>query len=42
VIGIILLVAVIVVDWVLLILPAWVAVVSIFLLRRERARHLAQ
>jgi hypothetical protein len=37
--GIILLVAVSFVDWFILILPAWVAVVSLFILRRERARR---
>ncbi|MBP1706141.1 MAG: hypothetical protein H6Q36_1880, partial [Chloroflexi bacterium] len=26
-------------DWFILILPAWVAVVSLFILRRERARR---
>jgi hypothetical protein len=25
-------------DWIVLILPAWVAVVSLFILRRERSR----
>jgi hypothetical protein len=25
-------------DWVILVLPAWVAVVSLFILRRERSR----
>jgi hypothetical protein len=37
--GIVLLVAVSVYDWIILILPAWVAVVSLFILRRERARR---
>jgi hypothetical protein len=37
--GIVLLVAVSFVDWFILILPAWVAVVSLFILRRERARR---
>ena len=26
-------------DWIILVLPAWVAVVSLFILRRERARR---
>jgi hypothetical protein len=26
-------------DWIILVLPAWVAVVSVFILRRERARR---
>jgi hypothetical protein len=39
--GIILLVAVTVWDWFVLVLPAWVAVVSVFILRRERARQRA-
>jgi hypothetical protein len=37
--GIILLVAVSFYDWFILVLPAWVAVVSLFILRRERARR---
>jgi hypothetical protein len=37
--GIVLLVAVSFVDWFILVLPAWVAVVSLFILRRERARR---
>jgi hypothetical protein len=37
--GIALLVAVSSFDWVILILPAWVAIVSLFILRRERARR---
>jgi hypothetical protein len=39
VLGIVLLVAVSFVDWFILVLPAWVAVVSLFILRRERARR---
>ena len=35
--GLVLTVAVTMLDWVVLVLPAWVAVVSIFILRRERA-----
>jgi hypothetical protein len=27
-------------DWIILILPAWVALVSLYILRRERARRL--
>jgi hypothetical protein len=34
--GLVLMVAVTVLDWVVLVLPAWVAVVSLFILRRER------
>jgi hypothetical protein len=37
--GFLLLVAVTFQDWFILILPAWVAVVSLFILRRERARR---
>jgi hypothetical protein len=37
--GIVLLVAVSFADWFILVLPAWVAVVSLFILRRERARR---
>jgi hypothetical protein len=37
--GLVLLIAVSFVDWFILILPAWVAVVSVFILRRERARR---
>jgi hypothetical protein len=37
--GVILLVAVSFVDWFILVLPAWVAVVSVFILRRERGRR---
>ena len=36
--GIVLLVVVSILDWAILALPAWVAVVSLFILRRERAR----
>jgi hypothetical protein len=36
--GLILLFGVVVWDWIILVLPAWVAVVSLFILRRERAR----
>jgi hypothetical protein len=35
--GLVLLFAVSFVDWVILVLPAWVAVTSVFILRRERA-----
>ncbi len=38
VLGIVLLVVVSFWDWIVLTLPAWVAVVSLFILRRERAR----
>jgi hypothetical protein len=37
--GVVLLVAVSFFDWFILVLPAWVAVVSLFILRRERARR---
>jgi hypothetical protein len=37
--GVVLLVAVSFADWFILVLPAWVAVVSLFILRRERARR---
>jgi hypothetical protein len=39
--GITLLLAVAFWDWVVLVLPAWVAVVSLFILRRERSRQSA-
>ena len=40
--GLVLLLVVAFFDWIVLILPAWVAVVSVFILRRERAgRHRA-
>ncbi len=39
VLGIILLVSVSFYDWFILVLPAWVALVSLFILRRERARR---
>lgn len=37
--GGVLLLVVAVWDWVILVLPAWVAVVSLFILRRERGRR---
>jgi hypothetical protein len=37
--GLVLLVAVSFADWFILVLPAWVAVVSVFILQRERARR---
>ena len=37
--GVMLLIAVAFLDWVILVLPAWVAVVSLFILRRERSRR---
>jgi hypothetical protein len=37
--GVVLLVAVAFLDWIVLLLPAWVAVVSLFVLRRERRRR---
>ncbi len=37
--AVVLLVAVSFYDWVILVLPGWVAVVSLFILRRERARR---
>jgi hypothetical protein len=39
VLALVLLVAVSFIDWFILVLPAWVAVVSLFILRRERARR---
>jgi hypothetical protein len=41
VLGVVLLVAVAFLDWVILVLPAWVAVVSLFILQRERERRSA-
>ena len=38
VLGLVLLLVITFLDWVMLLLPAWVAVVSLFILRRERAR----
>jgi hypothetical protein len=38
-IGVALLVAVAFWDWIILVLPAWVAVVSLFILQRERSRR---
>ena len=37
--GLVLLIAVSFADWFILVLPAWVAVVSLFILRRERSRR---
>jgi len=37
--GIVLMIVVTIWDWVVLVLPLWVAVVSVFILRRERARR---
>jgi hypothetical protein len=37
--GLVLFVAVVFWDWVILVLPAWVAVVSLFILRREGSRR---
>jgi hypothetical protein len=39
VVGMVLLVFVAVWDWVILVLPAWVAIISLYILRRERARQ---
>jgi hypothetical protein len=36
--GLVLLVAVTFFDWAILVLPAWVAIVSLFIMRRERSR----
>ena len=38
-VGLMLLVVVAVWDWVILVLPAWVALISLYILRRERARR---
>ena len=29
-------------DWVILVLPGWVAVISVYIIRRERGRRRAQ
>jgi len=39
VVGLVLLVVVVFWDWIILVLPAWVALVSLYILRRERARR---
>jgi hypothetical protein len=39
VVGVVLLVVVALWDWVILVLPAWVALVSLYILRRERSRR---
>ena len=39
VIGVVLLVVVVFWDWAILVLPAWVALVSLYILRRERSRR---
>ena len=39
VLGVVLLVVVTILDWAILVLPAWVAVVSLFILRRERTQR---
>jgi hypothetical protein len=39
VVGIVLLVVVVWWDWIILVLPAWVALVSLYILRRERSRR---
>ena len=39
VVGILLFVVVAVFDWIILVFPAWVALVSLYILRRERARR---
>ena len=41
-VGVVLLVVVAFCDWVILVLPAWVALVSLYILRRERARRRLQ
>ena len=38
-VGVVLLVVVAFFDWIILVLPAWVALVSLYILRRERARR---
>ncbi len=38
-VGIVLLVVVAFFDWVILVLPAWVALISVYILRRERLRQ---
>jgi hypothetical protein len=37
--GLVLLVIVAIWDWIILVLPAWIALVSVYILRRERARR---
>jgi hypothetical protein len=37
--GLVLLIAVSFADWFILVLPAWVAVVSLFIMQRERGRR---
>ena len=37
--GVVLLVVVVVWDWIVLVLPVWVALVSLYILRRERSRR---
>jgi hypothetical protein len=39
VISLVLLVLVVAWDWIILVLPAWIAVVSLYILRRERSRR---
>jgi membrane protein implicated in regulation of membrane protease activity len=39
IVGLMLLLVVAVWDWVILVLPAWVALISLYILRRERARR---
>ena len=39
--GLLLLLTVTLFDWIVLVLPAWVAIVSLFIVRRERARSRA-
>ncbi len=38
-VGVVLLVVVVVWDWIVLVLPVWVALVSLYILRRERSRR---
>jgi hypothetical protein len=40
-VSVVLLLVVAVWDWVILVLPAWVALISLYILRRERARRQA-
>jgi hypothetical protein len=40
-VGLVLLLVVVFWDWIILVLPAWVAMVSLYILRRERARRRA-
>jgi Flp pilus assembly protein TadB len=42
VVAIVLLLIVTFFDWIILVFPAWIALVSLFVMRRQKARRLAQ